>query len=90
MNLIISLNARRLNTEIHELNSFFIYFIYNSFFILFIYLVCIQEGKKKQKNKNKNKKTKKKNVKKVSDIDDNCLAWFGGFSLQAISNLNSC
>ena len=89
MNLIISLNARRLNTEIHELNSFFIYFIYNSFFILFIYLVCIQEGKKKnQKQKQKNKKTK--NVKKVSDIDDNCLAWFRDFSLQAISNLNSC
>ena len=35
---------------------------------------------------------KKKNVKKVSDIDDNCLAWLVTlvFTLQSMSNLNSC
>ena len=46
-------------------------------------------GRKKKKPKTKTKK-QKKNVKKVSDIDDNCLAWFSDFSVQAISNLNSC
>ena len=34
-------------------------------------------GRKKKNQKQKQKNKKKKNVKKVSDIDDNCLAWFG-------------
>ena len=66
----------------------FILFIIRFLFYLFIWYVFRKGKKKNQKQKQKNKK--KKNVKKVSDIDDNCLAWFGGFSLQAISNLNSC
>ena len=63
----------------------FILFIIHFLFYLFIWYVF----RKKKKKKTKTKK-QKKNVKKVSDIDDNCLARFSDFSLQAISNLNSC